>query len=548
MTRSCGTSHLGGQSMSTHVPVLIVGGGLNGLTAAALLAHQGIDCMVVERHAGTSIQYKFAGISPRSMEIFRSLGLEAQIRAQRTGDQQAGGIARGRNLADPDIQWGGPAWPDASPFSPTQPATCDQHVLEPILRQRAEQLGADVRFSTEFLSFEQDSDGVRAVIRDRKSRKEETIVADYLIAADGAGGTLREMLGIDRSGPGVLQHWMNIIFDTDLSPQIGGKRFTSCFVTDLNATVTPRPGGRWLLALQYFPEKGERPEDFDRERCRQLVEKAAGPSSIKAELVDARSWEMAAFIAERFSAGRCFLIGDAAHLMPPTGAFGGNSGIHDAHNLIWKLAMVIRGEADARLLDTYDAERRPVIAATLAQALARLQQWFRDPAGRLPPAVGIVDDYDVVFGQRYDSGAFVPEGTPPQRPFEPFAELSGRPGTRAPHLVVGRGTERISMLDLFGRNFVLLAAEAAWRQAAAAVSERQGIALDCHLVGRGNEVSDPEGRWPAAYGIGSGGAVLVRPDGFVASRWSDGNDAQAKLNEAVERLALGKASKKGRNR
>jgi putative polyketide hydroxylase len=529
--------------MNTHVPILIVGGGLNGLTAAALLADQGIDCMVVERHANTSIQYKFAGISPRSMEIFRSLGLEAEIRAKRTGDQQAGGIVRGKNLADPEIQWGGPAWPDASPYSPTQPATCDQHVLEPILRHYAERLGADIRFSTEFVSFEQDAADVRALIRDRQTGKEETIVADYLIAADGANGTIREMLGIDRSGPGVLQHWMNIIFDTDLSPEIRGKRFTSCFLTDLNATITPRPGGRWLLALQYFPEKGEQPEHFDRDRCRGLIERAAGRSGVKAELIDARPWQVAAFVAERFTVGRCFLVGDAAHLMPPTGAFGGNSGIHDAHNLVWKLAMVIRGEADARLLDSYDAERRPVIAATLAQALARLQQWFKDPAGRLTPAVAILDDYDVVFGQRYDSGAFVFEGTPPQRPFEPPAELSGRPGTRAPHLVVERGAERISMLDLFGRRFVLLAGDGTWRRAAAAVSERQAIALVCHVIGSGDDFRDPEGKWPAAYGIESSGAVLVRPDGFVAARWSDGKDAEGKLSDVIRRLPLGDTSK-----
>jgi hypothetical protein len=186
-----------------------------------------------------------------------------------------------------------------------------------------------------------------------------------------------------------------------------------------------------------------------------------------------------------------------------------------------------------------------VIAATLAQALARLQQWFKDPAGRLPPAVAIVDDYDVVFGQRYDSGAFLFEGTPPQRPFEPFAELSGRPGTRAPHLVIERGAERISMLDLFGRCFVLLAGESAWRRAAAAVSERQGIALDCHIVGSGDDLRDPEGRWPAAYGIESSGAVLVRPDGFVAARWPDGNDAERKLSEGVGRLMLRETTKEG---
>lgn len=163
--------------------------------------------------------------------------------------------------------------------------------------------------------------------------------------------------------------------------------------------------------------------------------------------------------------------------MPPTGAFGGNSGIHDAHNLAGKLTMVVRGEADVGLLDSYDAERRSVIAATVAQALARLQQWFKGPAGRLPPAVAIVDDYDIVFGQRYDTGAIVPEGPPPDRLFEPVAELSGRPGTRAPHLVVERNGEPISMLDLVDRGFVLLAAEAAWRRATAAVSERQGITL-----------------------------------------------------------------------
>jgi putative polyketide hydroxylase len=128
--------------MSTSTGVLIVGGGLNGLAAAALLAHHRIDCMVVERHAETSIQYKFTGISPRSMEIFRGLGLEAEIRARRTGDQQSGGIARAKNLADPEVQWSEIGWPDATPYSPTQPATCDQNVLEPILRRHAERHSA----------------------------------------------------------------------------------------------------------------------------------------------------------------------------------------------------------------------------------------------------------------------------------------------------------------------------------------------------------------------------------------------------------------------
>ena len=130
--------------MLAKTQVIIVGGGLNCLTVAALLAYHGVQCVLAEQHTETSIQYKFAGIAPRSIEIFRGLGIEDEIRAKRTGDQQSGGIARGRTLVDPELQWSGSAWPDASPFSPTQPATCDQNVLEPVLRERAEALGADI--------------------------------------------------------------------------------------------------------------------------------------------------------------------------------------------------------------------------------------------------------------------------------------------------------------------------------------------------------------------------------------------------------------------
>jgi putative polyketide hydroxylase len=523
--------------METKSPVLIVGGGLSGLTTAALLGHQGIPCMVVERHPGTSIQYKFAGISPRSMEIFRSIGLEEEIRAKRTGDQQGGAIARARNLADPDIQWGGPAWPDASAVSPTQPATCDQHVLEPILRRHAERQGADVRFNTELEAFEQDGQSVRAHIRNRDTGEQETVVAQYLVAADGANGTSRERLGIERSGAGALQHWMNLIFDTDLPPTIGGRRFTSCFVADFNGTFTPREGGRWLMALQYFPEKGERPEDFDRARCRQLVIRGAGKSEIKAELVDARAWEVAAYVADRFREGRCFLVGDAAHLMPPTGAFGGNSGIHDAQNLAWKLAMVIRGEARGALLDSYDTERRPVIQDTLAQALARLQRWFKDPAKSLPAPVDLVEDYDVVFGQRYDIGALTPEVQERERPFEPFTALSARPGTRAPHMTIKRDGQLISTLDLFGRGFVLLSTDEVWRRAAEAVGEQFNNSLEHHSFGYDGDLIDMERRWPSAYGVSDGGVVLVRPDGFVGWRSRNGEaDPKRKLFEVLGKL------------
>jgi len=503
--------------------VLIVGGGLNGLTTALLLAHHGVECLVVERHPDTSIQYKFAGISPRSMEIFRSLGIEEEIRAKRTGDQQAGGVARGKNLADPAIEWMRPhAWPDINGLSPTPPATCDQHVLEPILRAHAERLGADVRFNTELVSFVQDGE-VRALIRNRETGEEQEVQAAYLTGADGANGTTREAVGIAHNGPGVLQHWMNITFDTDLPPAVQGKRFTSCFLTELNGTFTPRENGRWLLALQYFPERDESAEDFDDDRCRVLVRRGAGRADVKADLVDARSWEVAALIAGRFHEGRVFLVGDSAHLMPPTGAFGGNTGIHDAQNLAWKLAAVLQGRADPALLDSYDRERRPVAETSLEQALTRLQAWFKDPNKRLPPPVPLVDDYDVVFGHLYHTGAVMTEGETAGRAFAKARELSGQPGSRAPHLVIEHYGRRMSTLDLFNKDFVLLtgAAGTAWCEAALAIADRRPYNLRCYRVGSGGDLIDLENRWPAAYGVTESGAVLVRPDGFVAWRSRD---------------------------
>lgn len=507
----------------TEGPVIIVGGGLNGLTMAVLLADLDVPTVLVERHTDTSIQYKFAGISPRSMEIFRGVGLEDDIRAHATGDQQGGTIARGTTLSDPNIEiMRTQAWPDASPFSPTQPATCDQHVLEPILRRRAESLGADVRFGTELVSLRQDGGGVRARVRNAAGH-EETIEGSFLVAADGASGTTRDMLEIEREGPGVLQHWMNIIFETDLEPTVNGERFTSCFVTAVNGTFTPRENGRWLLALQYNPDYGERPEHFDAARCRELVAKGAGRAA-RANLVDARAWDAAATVARRFREQRCFLLGDTAHLMPPTGAFGGNSGIHDAHNLAWKLAYVLRGDADARLLDTYDEERRPLIEATLEQALARLRRWFHDLSGKLPPTAEIVPDYDVVLGQRYSAGALALDGADASgAPFVNHAQLAAEPGTRAPHVLVDHDGVTRSTHDYFGRDFVLFCGrDSRWPEVVPNAVRSAGAVRTVPLASR--DAGTDENAWPKRFGVDADGAVLVRPDGFVAWRsrgWPD---------------------------
>ncbi len=513
--------------MSTNIPVLIVGGSLNGLTMAVLLAELGVPVIVVERHPATTVQYKFSGISPRSMEIYRGAGLEDAIRRHATGDQKTGEIARARNLTDTDVQFLGKAWGVEGGLSAVTAATCDQDRLEPLLRAQAERFGADVRFHTEMLSFEQDSAHVRVRVRNRNTGREEEIVAQYLIAADGTSSPIREALDIAHEVPGVLQYWMNLIFDTDLKPVLQGRPLTSCFVTDINGSIVPR-ADRWLLAVQYQPEKGETPQDFDQRRVTALVRRAAGRDDVMVKLFDARDWQVSAFIAERFRVGRVFLIGDAAHTIPPTGGFGGNTGIHDAHNLAWKLALVFAGHAGVTLLDSYEIERRHIAQRTLAQALARLSAWFQNLGRPLPATEPVIDDINVILGQTYPSGALIKQGNTTQGQFDDARDPSGKPGTRAPHFIVERAGAQIGIHDLFGRGFVLLSKNAAWCDAARAIRRGfdfpiNGFQIGAHPLAMrdGADMIDVDERFSKLYRLDETGAVLIRPDGIIAWRTSE---------------------------
>jgi putative polyketide hydroxylase len=515
--------------METRTAVLVVGGSLNGLTMALLLADRGVGCVVVERHPGTSIQYKFRGISPRSMEIYRSLGLEDEIRARDLIDDRSAYVARMTNLADTHVAWQGIPWSDTSDLSPTTAATCDQDQLEPVLRAHAGQRGADIRFNTELVEFTQDAGGVVARVVDRASGTEHTIRAQYLVAADGTRSMVRDALGIQRHGPGVLQHWMNVIFETDLPATLQGRQLRSVFVTDINGTFVPRGDGRWLMAAQYSPERGERAEDFTPEYCRDLIRQGAGQPELNVTIVDARPWEAAAAVADRYRDGRVLLVGDSAHVMPPTGGFGGNTGIHDTWNLAWKLEAVVRGVAGPGLLDSYDAERRPVADQTVAQALARLQAWFKDPEGRLPEPVPIVDDNAVIFGFCYPAGAFVAERDEPivDDLFDDPRKPSARPGSRAPHLVLRHESTDVSTIDLFAGKWVLLHGPkgGAWRDLLAGNRAFASLQAVCYGIAPDGTLEDVKGRWPSLYNLDDDGAVLIRPDGIVAWRAQNAGDS-----------------------
>jgi hypothetical protein len=246
------------------------------------------------------------------------------------------------------------------------------------------------------------------------------------------------------------------------------------------------------------------------EVCHELLRAALG-ADVPVTIENVMKWQATADTAERFREGRIFLAGDAAHSMPPTGGFGGNAGVQDAHNLAWKLALVLRGAAPPGLLDTYDAERRPLARFTVEQAYSRyVTRWA--PHLGMREIAPIADDLDVDLGFRYRSEIVSEEASDDGRQVYPARDSNGRPGTRAPHLWLDKDGSRISTLDLFRGQFTLLTGPEgrAWAECAPEVAARLGLELDTHQLA--------EESFPQAYGISPSGTVFVRPDGIVAWR------------------------------
>lgn len=277
-------------------------------------------------------------------------------------------------------------------FSPSSWCLCSQNDLEPELLTHATNLGGDLRFGTELLSFEADTEGVTAIVKSRETGEHTTIRADYLVAADGPRSPVREQLGIGQSGPGDLFHNVSITFRSHrLADVVGDRRFIVCYLTDENADGALLPVDNrenWVFHAPWHPEQGETVEDFTDERCAAHIRRAIGDPDLDVEITGKAPWHAAQRVARSYRSGRVLLAGDSAHEMSPTGAFGSNTGIQDAHNLAWKLAAVLEGWAGEALLDTYDTERRPVAEATSARAAHRSVE-HSHPGFAPPPVVGV---------------------------------------------------------------------------------------------------------------------------------------------------------------
>jgi putative polyketide hydroxylase len=504
------------------VEVLIVGGGPVGLTASILLSQAGVRSLLVERHPGTSVHPKARAINARSMELYRQSGVEDAIRAAGIPHHHTGMIIWAHTLAGEEIERRIPwrATSQSGAVSPVRNCLCAQDYLEPVLRTFAEQQGlGELYFSTEAIAFAPEKDGVVVTLLDRASGEKRQVRAAYVIAADGAQSRVRRQLGVRMIGREDVYDSVNILLNADLTPWtahrpaglyfIENQKIRGTFLT-INAT------DRWGFLMNALGPFGYTAQDFTPERSVEFVRIAAGVPDLEVKILGIVPWTASALVAERYVHDRIFLAGDAAHEMPPTGGFGFNTGVQDVHNLVWKLAAVLRGVAAPSLLETYHDERQPVGQAITEQSLAnaasmgRLEQTKKNASARPE----YLNEQGMIFGANYASRAVVPDGTDAPQVANAVTDYtpSARPGGRAPHVWFERDGERVSTIDLVGRGFSLLTASRgqAWKEAASEVAGKVRLPLTSaaiHAVEFG-----------AAYDIDDDGAVLVRPDGYVAWR------------------------------
>jgi 2-polyprenyl-6-methoxyphenol hydroxylase-like FAD-dependent oxidoreductase len=529
--------------------VLIVGGSLVGLSAATFLSWHGVKTLSVERHHGTAIHPRAGHFHLRTLEVLRSVGLEARVRA--ASEEQFdpdGGINAVESLAGKEIAtYIANLNEGVAAISPSTRLFMTQQSLEPLIRIRAQELGAALRYATELVSFEQDDDGVIGHIRNVVTGETGSVRAKYMIAADGNRSPIRERLGISTRGPGHLADCVTIYFHAECGAALRGRNLGVIYVfnQDLRGFFRlVRTGDSGFLAVMTLgdmskPDALKVAQGVTKERCVAFVHSAIGLPGVRVEIEDIAAWRAVAEVAGRFTQGRVFLVGDAAHTMPPMGGFGGNTGVQDAHNLAWKMALVLKGLAGANLLATYDSERQPVGELAIQQAYSRYVLRVVPERGKegMQP---LVDDLSMEIGYRYHSPAIVSEAGTGLALYEDPRRSKAMPGTRAPHVPLQRDGARISTLDLFGKNFCVLAGAngAAYCNAARDAAARLGLPLDPYRVAGGENVSDPDGRFADEYGLSDSGAVIVRPDGFVAWRAKEGRHASAVTMSAVLRSLL----------
>jgi 2,4-dichlorophenol 6-monooxygenase len=574
--------------------VLIVGSGPAGSAAALALSTYGIRNMLVTKYRWLADTPRAHISNQRTMEVLRDLGVEEEAAARGAPQELMGHTVFCTSLAGEELgrlhSWGThpSRQADYDLASPSKMCDVPQTLMEPILFGNACARGTRARFDTEYLSLVQDADGVTAQVRDRISGAEYAIRAKYLVGADGGRSKVAEDIGLPFEGRMGVAGSMNIVFEADLSRYVAHRPSVLYWVLQPGSHIggigmglvrMVRPWNEWLIVWGY--DINEAPPAVDDAEATRIARNLIGDQTIPIKIRSTSVWTVNHMYASRYSAGRVFCMGDAVHRHPPSNGLGSNTSIQDAYNLAWKLAYVLKGQADPSLLDTYDAERAPVGRQIVTRANKSIEEFgpiFR-ALGMVPTGgdAGLTIDsrkentptaeqqraalrqaidqksyefncHGVEMNQRYASAAVLTDGTPEpdfRRCRELYYQATSWPGARLPHAWLRRTTDdtKVSSLDLAGKGrFVLLtgiAGEEVWPDAAKSVADNYGVELEAIVIGPGRAFDDPYGDWAALREVPEAGCVLVRPDMHIAWRTVETAAAAERLDSALGTI-LGK--------
>ena len=522
-TRELGSpgSSLGGDPQQ----VVIVGAGPTGVMLAIELARRGVEVRVLDKQLSRSSETRAIGIHARTLEIMRQLGIAEEFLA--LGHQVGGVIShlRGRRWAE--VRFGGLDTP--YPFL----LTLSQEQTQRILDERLERLGVSVERGVDVVDVRHDATGAQLVVAGAGTPPEQPLHADWVVGCDGVHSIVRRRLGLSFDGEDYGQDWL--MAEVKIDWPLRSDRFHVFAHTGAVLAMFPLSSERWRLFLAQVPNRGPERRAPDMEEVELLVAQR-GPKGMR----PTDPTLLAAFrcylrSTKTMRSGRVLIAGDAAHVHSPAGGQGLNTGLHDAFNLGWKLALVAQGQAPPTLLDTYQAERVPIATSVLALTDG-LVKTFSMPSPRkrflrdqVLPIVMATPAAQRRYTRRLSQLSHTYRGGPLAVRARRTARASVAPGDRVPTVSgLRRDGQPVCTLDLLGaptHTLLILAGAPANHEAVRTAIGRLrswGEMVRTIVIGHepfdSQSVVDPDLRAHRRYDALSGQLLLVRPDGHLATR------------------------------